>query len=101
GRHFSSPIWFHLNLAIKQIKNHCAHQDYGVTRDDENGKPRREPSIIRINVAPVADAERNDTAQKQALVGERIENDSQRTPLVIMACDIAVQTITDRSEHEN
>src|SRR5438105_3045245 len=56
GRHFSGPIWFHLNLAIEQIKDDCAHQDDGVTRDDENGKPRREPSIIRINVAPVADA---------------------------------------------
>jgi hypothetical protein len=88
-------------FAIEQIKDDCAHEDYGVTRDDENGKPRREPSIIRINVAPVADAQRNDAAQKQALIGERIENDSQRTPLVIMACNIAIQTITDCRYHEN
>src|SRR5207253_10192537 len=46
-------------------------------------------------------AQRNDAAQKQALIGERIENNSQRTSLVVMACNVAVQTITDGSDYEN
>src|SRR4030095_8271317 len=36
-----------------------------------------------------------------ALIGEWIENDSQRTPLVVAARDVAIQTITDGSDQEN
>jgi len=53
---FPGPPRFHLHFAIEQIQHHGANEDDGIARDDKDGEPRREPAVLRINFAPVADA---------------------------------------------
>src|SRR5438128_5541338 len=98
---FPRPPWFHLYFAVEQIQHHRTDEDDGIARDDKNGEPCWKSSIIGINFAPVADAQCDNGAQKQAFVSNRIENDSERTPLIVAARDVSVQTIAHGSQQEN
>src|SRR5438876_9736594 len=74
GRNFTGPIRFDEYLAVQQMQNNRAYEDDSVPRDHENRKPSREPSVFRINLAPVADAQCDNAAQEQTFVGDWIEN---------------------------
>src|SRR5260370_711462 len=61
----------------RSMVHHGANEDDGIARDDKDWEPCRESPVIRINLAPAADAQRDDAAQKQAFVSNWIENDSE------------------------
>ena len=64
GRNFAGPIRLDLHFAIEQMQDNRADEDDGVAGDDENGKPRRKSSVIRVKFAPVRDTQRDDAAEE-------------------------------------
>ena len=52
-------------------------------------------------MAPIADAERDDAAEEQAFVGDRIEDDAEGAALVITPRDIAIESVADRRDEED
>src|SRR6185436_19439332 len=89
-RNFTRPPWSHLHFAVEQIENGGADENDGVARDNQNGEPCRESTVIGIDVAPITDAQCNDTAEQQAFVRNGVENNSKRAPLVVATGDISV-----------
>src|SRR6266446_2742075 len=71
GRDFASPTRFHFDFADEQLQNSRADQNNDVTCDHQNRKPGREFSVIRLDLAPVADAQGNDSAKEQSFVCNR------------------------------
>jgi hypothetical protein len=102
GRDLSGPARFHFHFVADEImENDRADEDHRVARDDENGKPDRKFSVGGIVLAPIADAQRDDAAQKESFVRERIENHAQRAALFVTARDVAVQAVADRRDKKN
>ncbi len=58
-------------------------------------------SVLRIDVAPIADRERDDGAEEQALVRNRIEDDAERAFLVVTARDVTVEAVARGGDEEN
>src|SRR5437762_11096709 len=77
------------------MKHRAAHHNDRVARDDEDGKPCRKSSVMLVARAPVADAERNDAAEQESLVGDGIEDHAERTALIVTPRDVAIEAITD------
>src|SRR5438552_17442636 len=83
------------------MQNNRAYEDDGVPRDHENRKPSREPSVFRINLTPVTDAECENAAQEQTFVRDWIEDHSERTALVVPPGHIAIEPVADGGEQED
>ena len=66
-----------------------------IARDNEDREPGWESAVLRIDIAPITDAQCDDAAQKQSFVGDRIENDSKRTPLIVATRDVSIQSVAD------
>src|ERR1700687_2632226 len=98
SRNFTGPVRFHFHFAVEQMQDDCAHENDSIARDDENWEPRGKSSIIRIELAPVRDAQRDDAAEEQALVRDRIENYAKRAALIVMPRDIAIEPVANRGE---
>src|SRR4029077_14032860 len=67
----------------------------------EKGEPPGKPSVIRIDIAPIADAQGNDGAQEQAFIGNRIENCAERAPLFVTTSDISVEAVARGRNEKN
>ena len=90
-------------LPLRRCKHRAPDQDHGVAADHENREPGGKSSVLRIDVAPVADAQGNDATQEQAFVRDRIEDDTEGALLVVTARDIAVETVArggDEKDHD-
>src|SRR5207244_12973529 len=72
-----------------------------IARDHQNWKPGGKSPVVGIHFAPVADAQRNDAAQQQPFVGDRIENRTQRAPLSVTARDVAIQSVSYGGDERN
>ncbi len=91
------------HLAVEEMKHRAADHDDGVAADHEHREPGGKSSVLRIDVAPVADAQRDDSAEEQALVRDRIEDDAERALLVVTTRDIAIETVArggDEKDHD-
>src|SRR6478609_5083882 len=55
---------------------------------------------MRIDLAPVADAQCDDSAEQKALVGDRIENRAERTALIGTAGDVAIEAVANRGRQK-
>src|SRR4029453_9225120 len=83
------------------MQDRAPDHDDGVAADHEYWEPSGESSVLRIDVAPVADAQGNDATQEQALVRDRIEDDTEGALLVVTACDIAVEAVARGGNEKN
>jgi hypothetical protein len=101
-RHFARPARFHLHLVADEImQDRRAYQNDRITRDNENRKPGREPSVFGIYFAPVADTKSNDSAQEQTFVRNRIEDGTEGAALFVATRNISVETVARGGEQEN
>src|SRR5438477_826149 len=70
GCNFSGPDRFHPHfIADEIVQDPSADQDYRVPRDDKNREPRRKSAVVGIDFAPIANAQGDDAAEQQSLVG--------------------------------
>src|SRR5450755_1252566 len=83
------------------MKHRAADHNDRVARDDEDGKPCRKFSVMLVARAPVADAERNEAAQQESLVRDRIENHAERAALIVTPRDVAIEAVTDGREEKD
>src|ERR1043166_5824874 len=83
------------------MQDRCAHENYRVTCNYEDGKPRGKSSIVGRGFAPVADAQGDDATQKQAFVRNWIEIHSKRAALVVSPRDVSVQSIACGRQNKN
>src|SRR3954454_7695934 len=75
------------------MEHGAAEKDDGIPRDDEDGEPGREFSIMRVDLAPVADAQGDDSAKEKALDRNGIENCAERAALIVSASHVAIEAI--------
>jgi len=102
GRDFSSPARFHFHFVPdEKVQDDCTDKNDGVSSNNENRKPRGKFSIFRIAFTPVADAQGDDRAEEQTLIGEGIKNHTERAALFVTARDVAVQSIADGGDEKN
>ena len=101
SRNFACPVRFHFHFAVEQMQDDRAHEDDSIACDDENWEPRGKSPVIRIELAPVRDAQRDDAAEEQALVRDRIEDYTKRAALIVMPRDIAIEPVANRGEQKN
>ena len=101
SRYFSSPVWFHVHFSNEQIQHARADEKNGIARNYKNREPGRKTAVAGVELAPVTDAQADDGAKEQTLVGNWIKNDSQRTPLIVTARDISVQAVAQCGDQEN
>ena len=81
---------------------HCgSDENNGIARNHQDREPNGKTAILWIDFAPVTNAQGDDPAQKQTLIGNRIEDYSERAALIIAAGDITIETITDGGDEEN
>ena len=66
---------FHVHPPVEQMKDNCTNKNDGIAGDHEHRKPGGKSPILRI-FTPVADAKGDDSAEKQAFVGDRVEDDA-------------------------
>src|SRR5437868_6592831 len=78
-----------------------ADENHSISRDNENGKPGWKSSVFGIDIAPIADAQRDDGAQEQAFVRNRIENCAERASLFITTCDISIESVAYSCDQKN
>src|ERR1700686_1158309 len=71
-RHFPRPAWPPAHSSVQDVEHRTADDDHDVARDHEHGEPDGKLARARIARAPVADAQRDNSAQEQALVRDRI-----------------------------
>ena len=90
GGGFADPARFHHHLADKIMQNDRAGNNDDIARDDEHRKP--DGKFIR----PVAEAERDDGREQQALVGDGIEDHAEPAALIVTARDVAVDAVAGR-----
>ena len=64
-------------------------------RNDEAGEPDRQPGV------PVSHAQGDDSGEQERFVGDRIENGSERSLLVEIASNVAVDGVAERGESED
>src|ERR1700682_2037955 len=83
------------------MKHRAANENNNVARDDQDREPGGKSSVFRIDFAPIADAERDDSAQEQAFVGDWIENHPERTALVVSPGHIAIESVADGGGQED
>src|SRR5436190_23036847 len=83
------------------MKHRAPEKNYGIARDYEDRKPGRKFSVMRIYLAPITDAQRNNSAEEKSLVGDRIENCAERAPLIVAARHIAVEPVTNGRQQKN
>src|SRR5947207_4414290 len=83
------------------MKHRAADHNDRVARYDEDGKPCRKCSVMLIARAPVADAERNDAAEQESLVGDGIEDHTERAALIVTPRDVAIEAVTDRRDEKD
>src|ERR1700686_3595928 len=83
------------------MKHRAANENNNVARDDQDREPGGKSSVFRIDFAPIADAECDDSVQEQALVGDWIENHPERTALVVSPGHIAIESVADGGEQED
>ena len=75
GRDLTRPTGFNPHFVADEImQDGRADQNDRVTGNDENRKPYRKFSVIGIALAPIGNAQGDDTAQEQTLIGDRVEN---------------------------
>jgi len=102
GRNLPCPTRFHLQfVADKIMQDGGAHQNYGVAGNDEDREPNRKFSVIRIALAPISDAQRNDAAQEQTFVGDRVEDGTECAALFVATRNVSVETVARGGEQEN
>ena len=101
GGDFARPVRFHIHFAVEQIKHDRADEDDGVACDDEDRKPDGEPAVVGIGFTPVADAERDDAAEEQTFIGDRIQDNAQPAPLFVTTRHITIETIANRSDQKD
>src|SRR6266478_1232047 len=78
-----------------------ADENHGISRDNENWKPGWKSSVLRVDIAPIADAQGNDGAQEQAFIGNRIENCAERAALFVTTSDISIESVADGRDQKN
>src|SRR5262245_59333344 len=83
------------------MKDRAANENDRVTCDNQDWKPGREFSVMLIACAPITNAQSNDAAEEKAFVCNRIEYYPERAALIITACDVAIESITNRGEKED
>src|SRR6266446_94289 len=83
------------------MENRAADQDDGVAADHKHREPGGELAVLRIDVAPIANAEGDDGTEEEAFVRDRVEDNTERALLVVTARDIAVETVACGGEKEN
>ena len=83
------------------MQDRSAHQNNGVAGNDEDWEPYRKFSVIRIALAPISDAQRNDAAQEQTFVGDRVENGTECAALFVATRNISVEAVARGGEQEN
>src|SRR5438105_3268361 len=77
SRDLASPTWFNPHFIADEImQDGGADQNDRVAGNDENRKPYRKFSVIGIALAPISNAQGDDTAQEQTLIGDRVENNA-------------------------
>ena len=101
GGDFASPGRTHRDLAVEKMQDGAADQDHSVAADHEHRKPEWKLSILRIDIAPVADAQGNDAAEEKALVSNRVEDDAERAFLVVTAGDVTIEPVTRSRDEED
>src|SRR5216684_3512248 len=83
------------------MEHGTTNENNRVARDDEDRKPRWKSAVLRIGFAPVADTQGDDAAEEQTFVSDRIENYAKCAPLVIASRDVAIESVTNRSEQKD
>src|SRR5947208_582793 len=73
----------------------------GVGARRPSRKPPRKSAVIGIDFAPIADAQRDDAAEQQPLVRNRIENRAECAALFVAARDVSVESVADRCDQKN
>src|SRR5581483_4729170 len=69
--------------------------------DDDHREPHGKASVFRIGLAPIADTQGDDAAQKQTFVRDWIKIYSESASLVEPTRNVAIQSIAYRSENKN
>src|SRR5437762_4612793 len=98
---FAGPTWFYMHFAVEQMQYTRPDENHGIARDNENGKPGWKPPVLRIDIAPIADAQCNDGAQEQAFIGNRIENRAERAALFVTTRDISIEPVAYGCDQKN
>ncbi len=71
SRDFTGPPRSHVHFADEQMQYARADENDGIARDNEDREPGWESAVLRIDIAPITDAQCDDAAQKQSFVGPR------------------------------
>src|SRR5438093_13469466 len=90
-----------MHFAVEQMQYTRADENHGIARDNENGKPRWKSSVLRVDIAPIADAQCNDRAQEQAFISNRIENRAERAPLFLTTRHISIEPVAYGFDQKN
>ncbi len=83
------------------MQDPSADQNDGVPSDDENREPCWKSAVIGVDFAPIADAQSDNAAEEQALVGDRVENRAECAPLFVAARDVAIESVADGCDQKN
>ena len=101
-RHLAGPArsYFHF-VTDKHVQNGGPNENNRVPRDHNDREPGGELAIIWVNPAPVADTERDDAAEKQSFIRNRIENGPELAALFVTARNITIEPVACGGDQKN
>src|SRR5207247_11120949 len=85
----------------EKIQDRRAYEKNSVARNHKHREPGRKTAVLRVELAPVTNAQGDDPAKQQPFIGNWIENDSQRTALMVVTRDVSVQAVTQLGNKED